>query len=67
MTGVHSVVWITSVMFALSHIGIPLSMPALFVLGLGLGYARMLSGGIVLPITMHFMHNFVIMILSVYF
>jgi uncharacterized protein len=67
VTGLHTVVWITSLMFAMAHIGVPLSMPVLFVLGLGLGYARMLSGGLILPITLHFFHNLVIMYLNGFF
>lgn len=55
--GGHTVVWITAVMFALAHIGVPLSMPLLFVFGVFLGYARWASGGILLPIVLHFLHN----------
>jgi membrane protease YdiL (CAAX protease family) len=58
--GVHGAVFISSVMFALAHIGVPLSMPVLFVLGLGLGYARVASGGLLLPMAMHFVHNAVV-------
>jgi membrane protease YdiL (CAAX protease family) len=59
-TNVHAAVWISSLMFAMAHIGVPLSMPVLFVLGLGLGYARVASGGLLLPMAMHFVHNAVV-------
>jgi uncharacterized protein len=56
-TGPHTAVLVTAAMFAMAHLGVPLSLPMLFVLGLGLGYARVASGGMVLPIVMHFLHN----------
>jgi uncharacterized protein len=59
--GTHAVVWITAVMFAACHIGVPLSMPVLFVLGLLLGYARWASGGVLLPMFLHFLHNTVVL------
>lgn len=55
--GLHSAVIISSIMFGLVHIAVPLSIPMLMVLGIGLGYARAVSGGIALPIVMHFIHN----------
>lgn len=62
--GGHSVVWITAVMFAAAHIGVPLSLPVLFVLGVFLGYARLASGSIYLPIALHFLHNACVMVLN---
>ena len=59
--GGHSVVWITAVMFAAAHVGVPLSLPVLFVLGVFLGYARLASGSLYLPIVLHFMHNACVM------
>ena len=32
----------------------------LLVLGIGLGYARVASGGVLLPMAMHFVHNAVV-------
>ena len=55
--GGHAVVWVTAVMFASAHIGVVLSLPVLFVLGLLLGYARLASGGMLLPVVLHFLHN----------
>jgi membrane protease YdiL (CAAX protease family) len=62
--GGHTVVWVTAAMFALAHIGVPLSMPVLFVLGILLGYARLASGGIYLPMALHFVHNAIVMALN---
>ncbi len=59
--GVHTAVLVTSVMFAMAHIGAPLGLPVLFVLGIGLGYARVASGGMLLPMAMHFLHNAAVM------
>jgi uncharacterized protein len=62
--GGNMVVWITAVMFAAAHVGVPLSMPVLFVLGVLLGYARLASGSIYLPMILHFVHNAVVMALN---
>lgn len=62
--GGNGVVWITAVMFATAHIGVPLSMPVLFVLGLLLGYARLGTGTIWLPIALHFLHNAAVVALN---
>jgi uncharacterized protein len=55
--GMHLAVFISSVMFALAHVFVPLSVPILFLLGLILGYSRALSGSILLPMALHFAHN----------
>jgi membrane protease YdiL (CAAX protease family) len=57
VTGLHSAVIISAVMFGMMHLGTPVSIPLLIVLGVGLGYARTCSGGMALPITLHFLHN----------
>jgi uncharacterized protein len=62
--GGHAVAWVTAVMFAAAHVGAPLSMPVLFVLGVVLGYARLASGGIFLPMILHFVHNAVVLSLN---
>jgi membrane protease YdiL (CAAX protease family) len=64
VVGVHTAVFITAVMFGMAHIGVPLSIPILFLIGLGLGYARIVSGSMVLPILMHFLHNLAILAFS---
>jgi uncharacterized protein len=62
--GVHGSVWISSVMFGMAHIGATavamLSIPILILLGVCFGYARVVSGGLLLPMTLHFVHNAVI-------
>ena len=54
VTGVHTAVWVSATMFAMAHIYVPLSLPVLFCLGVALGYARVTSGGMILPMFMHF-------------
>jgi uncharacterized protein len=57
VVNVHAAVWISSVMFGLAHIGAPLSIPVLTLVGVGLGYARVASGRMPLPMFLHFLHN----------
>ncbi len=52
---------ITSLMFALAHLGQPLSLPVLGLIGLVLGYLRLASGSLVLPIIFHFLHNLAVL------
>jgi membrane protease YdiL (CAAX protease family) len=59
----HAAVWISALMFGLAHIGAPLSIPMLTLLGVGLGYVRVASGSLVLPMLMHFGHNLAIVFL----
>lgn len=58
----HGAVWISSVAFGMMHLGQPLSIPYLIVLGGVLGYLRVASGGLTLPILFHFAHNLVILL-----
>jgi uncharacterized protein len=60
---VHAAVLVSSLMFGLAHIGVPLSIPMLALVGVALGYARVASGGLALPMLLHFLHNFVIVVL----
>jgi uncharacterized protein len=62
--GGHGAVWLSSVMFALAHIGTPISLPVLMVLGVVLGYARWGSGGLALPMVLHFLHNLFVLLLE---
>jgi membrane protease YdiL (CAAX protease family) len=48
---------LSATMFALMHVAMLLSMPYLFLLGVVLGYLRVASGTIWLPIVVHFLHN----------
>jgi membrane protease YdiL (CAAX protease family) len=63
VTGLHSAVWVTAVMFAAVHLYNPLGMPYLFVVGVVFGYARA-WGGLALPMGMHFFHNFAVIALE---
>ena len=53
----HSSVWIGAIMFGLAHLGQPLSIPYLVLIGALLGYARLTSGGLWLPMMLHGVHN----------
>lgn len=53
----HSAVWISALAFGLLHLASPLSIPYLIALGALLGYLRIASGSLVLPILFHFAHN----------
>jgi membrane protease YdiL (CAAX protease family) len=61
---VHAAVGVSSLLFGFAHIGVPLSIPVLIVVGLGLGYARVLSGRLELPMVLHFLHNGIILVLG---
>lgn len=62
LTGPHAAIWVAAAMFALLHLYNPLGVPYLFLCGLVLGYYRYWSGSLVLPMTMHALHNFAVMI-----
>lgn len=64
VTHVHSAVALSSLMFALAHLYNPLGLPFLFVMGVMLGYARAYSGGLLLPMLMHFGHNLTVLYLE---
>ncbi len=61
ISGVHTAVWVSAIMFGMAHIGVPLSIPVLIFVGLGLGYSRVLSGSMLLPMILHFAHNAVVL------
>lgn len=62
LTGPHAAIWVAAAMFALLHLYNPLGVPYLFLCGLVLGYYRYWSGSLVLPMTMHALHNFAVMV-----
>jgi membrane protease YdiL (CAAX protease family) len=62
--GTHGAVFVSAVMFGMAHIFALPSIPLFILVGLFLGYARVLSGGIALPICLHFLHNFAILLLN---
>ena len=62
--GDHAAVAISAIMFGMAHIGAPLSIPVLMVVGLFLGYVRVAGRTLVLPVLLHFAHNLVVVLLS---
>lgn len=62
VTGSHAAVWIAAAMFAMMHVAVLLSIPYLFLVGLLLGYLRLASGTIWLPIIVHFLHNLAVLL-----
>jgi uncharacterized protein len=61
--GTHGAVWVSAVMFGMAHIFVLPSIPLLTLLGVVLGYMRVWSGGMTLPITLHFLHNLAVLAL----
>lgn len=57
MMGDHAAVVVSSAMFGLAHVHVPLSIPVLICVGLGLGYVRLISGSLLLPMLLHALHN----------
>lgn len=62
--GLHGAVWVAAAAFALAHVGRGVGWPMLAVIGAGLGYARVTSGSMLLPIVMHFAHNLAVMLID---
>ena len=48
---------VTALLFALVHLSVPQSVPAIFLLALAMGYAYERTGSIVTPIVMHLLFN----------
>ena len=59
--GDHSALVVSSIMFGAAHLGVPLSVPILSLVGLGLGYIRIKSGSLLAPMLMHALHNGVVL------
>jgi membrane protease YdiL (CAAX protease family) len=53
----HAAVWISALAFGLLHLAAPLSFPYLIAFGAVLGYLRLASGSLLLPMLVHFAHN----------
>jgi membrane protease YdiL (CAAX protease family) len=51
-------------MFGVAHIGVPLSIPILILVGFAFAGARIASRGLALPISLHFLHNLAILAMS---
>ena len=58
--GTHGAVWISGLMFGCAHILNPIAIPYLILVGACLGYLRVWSGSLVLPMILHFTHNLVV-------
>jgi membrane protease YdiL (CAAX protease family) len=59
-------VLLSSFFFAAAHLGQLIAFPVLFLLGVVLAYARVYSGGLALPMLIHFLHNFAVLYLGPY-
>lgn len=57
ITGKNAAVWVSAVMFGLLHIASPLSIPYLILFGGAMGYLRLMTGGLLAPVLLHFLHN----------
>jgi membrane protease YdiL (CAAX protease family) len=57
VTNVRSAVWLSSIAFGMAHLGNPVAIPVLITVGVALGYARVWSGAIWLPMLLHALHN----------
>jgi membrane protease YdiL (CAAX protease family) len=62
--GIGGAICVSSVMFGMAHSGVLLSIPILTVVGAGLGFVRVTSGSIVLPMLLHALHNAVVLYLE---
>jgi len=58
--GTHGAVWVSGVMFGFAHILNPIAIPYLILVGACFGYLRVWSGGLALPMILHFTHNLVV-------
>jgi uncharacterized protein len=56
----HSAIWVSAVMFGFAHLHNPFGMPVLVLCGAALGYMRVMSGGLMLPMLMHGFHNAIV-------
>jgi membrane protease YdiL (CAAX protease family) len=59
-TSTGTAIFISALAFAFLHLGAPLSIPYLFLAGLVFGYFRVASGGLLLPMVAHFLHNLIV-------
>ena len=57
---VGTAIWVSSIMFAMAHIGQPLGLPYLLVVGVFLGLLRVGTGSLALPMLAHGLHNGVV-------
>lgn len=57
---------VSSVMFGVCHVYTPIGVPYLIIAGLAFGLARIMTGGLLLPITLHFLHNLAVTLVEHY-
>lgn len=62
--GTHGAVWVSAVVFGMAHVSGVVSWPVLVLLGAGLGYVRVGTGRLALPILLHFLHNFAVLLVE---
>ncbi len=62
-TNTLTAVWISSLMFGMAHIGQPLGIPYLILLGVILAVLRLGSGSLVLPMLFHAAHNAAVLVI----
>jgi membrane protease YdiL (CAAX protease family) len=62
--GMDAAVWISATMFGFLHVAVLPSVPYLILLGAFLGYMRLVSGSLLLPMLLHFAHNFIVLIIE---
>jgi membrane protease YdiL (CAAX protease family) len=58
---VSAAVWVSSIMFGMAHSGVALSIPILTIAGVCLGYVRVWSRSLALPMYIHALHNGIIL------
>lgn len=63
-TNTHAAIGTSAALFAVAHLYNPLGMPYLFVVGVVLAYLRVASGGLALPMAVHFAHNLVVLVVE---
>jgi membrane protease YdiL (CAAX protease family) len=62
--GTAGAIIVSSVMFALCHVYAPIGVPYLFVAGAAFAAARILTGGLALPMALHFAHNLAVTLIE---
>ncbi len=62
--GTHGAVWLSAVMFGMAHVYNPLGIPYLILVGAALGYLRVASRGLALPMMLHFGHNAAVLLME---
>jgi len=64
VTSARTAIWISSIAFGMAHLGNPIGIPVLVLVGASLGYLRVWSGALWAPMLMHAVHNGLILLLE---